>query len=80
MTCLQDPVTAIIFLLGLFCFSSAIAEKLFQLPVESRKEAVQVRGCLFQLRDAVRRGDVSRLKAALDRDYAEVSVTDVTSG
>lgn len=77
MTCLQDPATAVIFLLGLLCSSSAIVQNVFQLPVESGKEEAQVRGGLFLLSDAVRRGDVSRLRSTLDRDYAEV---DVTSG
>lgn len=34
---LQDPVTAIIFLLGLLRYSSAIAQNVFQLSIESRR-------------------------------------------
>ena len=76
MTSLHDLSSVILFF-GFLCFSNAIAQSVFQLPVQSRKETAQVQSSVFLLRDAIRSSDVSMLRTAVTRGYVKA---DATSG
>jgi len=57
--------------------ATSVAQDIYRIPPESRRVKAEVRGSVLLLRDAIRRGDVPKIRRLLDGDYIE---GDVISG